>query len=182
MNTDLRFTYQDYLQLPEDHRYEIVNGDPYRLSASTPSHQKVSRNLAFQLHQYVMEKDLGETLKAPCDVLLSETDVVQPDILFISKEHLSIIKETNIQGAPDLVVEILSPTSEKRDRGAKQKLYARAGVTEYWIVDPTAKTVEVLSLGETGYQGISLFNHADILRSPMFLDLSIKVSAEDHVA
>jgi len=176
MNTDLRFNYQDYLQLPEDHRYEIVNGDPYRLSASTPYHQKVSRNIGFQLHQYVTEKDLGETLKAPCDVLLFETDVVQPDILFISKDHLSIIKETNIQGAPDLVVEILSPASEKRDRGAKHKLYARAGVTEYWIVDPTAKTVEVFSLGETGYQRINLFNHADILCSPLIPGLSMSLS------
>ncbi len=176
MNTALRFTYHDYLQFPEDSRYEIIDGDLFRLSASTPYHQKVSRNLAFQLHQYVKEKNLGETLKAPCDVLLSETDVVQPDILFISKDHLSIIKEANIQGAPDLAVEILSPASEKRDRGAKQKLYARAGVIESWIVDPTAKTVEVFSLGESGYQRINLFNHTDTLCSPLFPGLSISLS------
>ena len=175
MNTALRFTYQDYLQLSEDRRYEIVDGDLYMVPAPIPYHQKVSRNIEFQLHQHVLAHDLGEVFYAPCDVLLSETDVVQPDILFISKDRLSIITQTNIQGAPDLVVEILSPASEKRDRGAKQKLYARAGVTEYWIVDPTAKTVEVFSLEKTGYQRISLFNHADILRSPMFLDLSISL-------
>lgn len=97
--------------------------------------------------------------------------------MFISKDRLSIIKETNIQGAPDLVVEILSPASEKRDRGAKQKLYARAGVIEYWIVDPTAKTVEVFSLGKAGYERINLFNHGDTLRSPLIPDLSISLSA-----
>jgi len=176
MNTALRFTYQDYLQLPEDRRYEIVDGDLYMVPAPIPYHQKVSRNLEFQLHQYVKEHDLGETLQAPCDVLLSETDVVQPDILYIAKERLSIIKETNIQGAPDLVVEILSSASERRDRGAKQKLYARAGVTEYWIVDPTSKTVEVFTLSETGYQRTSLTNHSDTLHSPLFPDLFIPLS------
>ena len=177
MNTALRFTYQDYLQLSEDRRYEIVDGDLYMVPAPIPYHQKVSRNIEFQFHQHVLAHDLGEVFYAPCDVLLSETDVVQPDILFISKDRLSIIKETNIQGAPDLVVEILSPASEKRDRGAKQKLYARAGVTESWIVDPTAKTVEVFSLGEAGYQRINLFNHGDTLRSPLIPDLSISLSA-----
>ncbi len=176
MNTALRFTYQDYLQLPEDRRYEIVDGDLYMVPAPIPYHQKVSRNLEFRLHQHVQAHDLGEVFDAPCDVLLSEADVVQPDILYISKGRLSIITETNIQGAPDLVVEILSPVSEKRDRGAKQKLYARAGVTESWIVDPTAKTVEVFTLGETGYKRISLFNHANTLHSPLFPGLSISLS------
>jgi len=177
MNTALRFTYQDYLQLSEDRRYEIVDGDLYMVPAPIPYHQKVSRNLEFQLHQYVQAHDLGEVFDAPCDVLLSQTDVVQPDILFVGKDRLSIIKEANIQGAPDLVVEILSPASEKRDRGAKQKLYARAGVIESWIVDPTAKTVEVFSLGEAGYQRINLFNHTDTLCSPLFPGLSISLSA-----
>ncbi len=176
MNTALRFTYQDYLQLSEDRRYEIVDGDLYMVPAPIPYHQKVSRNLEFQLHQYVLAHNLGEVFYAPCDVLLSETDVVQPDILFISKNRISIIKEINIQGAPDLVVEILSPASEKRDRGAKQKLYARAGVTESWIVDPTAKTIEVFTLSETGYQRVNLFNHADTLCSTLLPGLSISLS------
>ncbi len=83
MNTALRFTYQDYLQLPEDRRYEIVDGDLYIVPAPIPYHQKVSRNLEFQLHQHVQAHDLGEVFDAPCEVLLSKTDVVQPDILFI---------------------------------------------------------------------------------------------------
>ncbi len=85
MNTALRFTYQDYLQLPEDRRYEIVDGDLYIVPAPIPYHQKVSRNLEFQLHQHVQAHDLGEVFDAPCEVLLSKTDVVQPDILFISQ-------------------------------------------------------------------------------------------------
>ena len=176
MNTALRFTYQDYLQLPEDRRYEIVAGDLYMVPAPIPYHQKVSRNLEFQLHQHVKAHDLGEIFYAPCDVLLSDTDVVQPDILFIGEKRLSIITETNIHGAPDLVVEILSPASERRDRGAKQKLYARAGVLEYWIVDPTAKTVEVFTLNETGYQRLNLFNHSETLSSPLFPDLFISLA------
>jgi Uma2 family endonuclease len=175
MNTALRFTYQDYLQLSEDRRYEIVDGDLYMVPAPIPYHQKVSRNLEFLLHQHVQVHGLGEVFDAPCDVVLSETDVVQPDLLFIVKDRLSIIKETNIQGAPDLVVEILSPASEKRDRGAKQKVYARAGVTESWIVDPTAKTIEVFTLSEAGYQRINLFKLSDTLSSPLLPGLSISL-------
>ncbi|RMH05293.1 MAG: Uma2 family endonuclease [Nitrospirae bacterium] len=176
MNTTIRFTYQDYLQLPEDRQYEIVDGDLYMVPAPTPYHQQVSRNLEFPLHQYVKAHDLGEVFYAPCDVLLSETDVVQPDLLFIAKARLSIITDTHIQGAPDLVIEILSPASEPRDRGAKQKLYARAGVSEYWIVDPMSKTVEVFRLSETGYHRINHFTHSDTLHSPTFPDLAIPLS------
>ena len=176
MNTTIRFTYQDYLQLPEDRRYEIVDGDLYTVPAPISYHQMVCRNLEFHLHRHVLEHGLGEVFFAPCDLLLSDNDVVQPDILFIAKDRVSIIKKANIQGAPDLVVEILSAATEQRDRGAKQKLYARAGVTESWIVDPTAKTIEVYTLIESGYQRINLFNHQDTLRTSLFPHLTIPLS------
>lgn len=176
MSTAIRFTYQDYLQLPEDRRYEIVDGDLYMVPAPVPYHQQVSRNLEYALHRYVSEHNLGEVLDAPCDLLLSETDVVQPDIFFIAKGRLAIIKETNIQGAPDLVIEILSPATERRDRGIKQKLYARVGVIEYWIVDPAAKTIEVFSLKSGGYERVGRYQLHEALHSPLFPDLSIPLS------
>jgi Uma2 family endonuclease len=173
MTTAIRFTYQDYLQLSEDRRYEIIDGDLYLVPAPIPYHQKVSRNFEYLLHEHVIEHDLGEVLHAPCDLLLSENDVVQPDIMFIAKDQLSIITDTNIQGAPTLVIEILSPSSEKRDRGAKQKLYARAGIQEYWIVDPRVKTVEVLQLTMSGHSQYAYFQVDDSLHSPIFPHLSI---------
>lgn len=176
MSTAIRFTYQDYLQLPEDRRYEIVDGDLYMVPAPVPYHQRVLRNLEYHLHRYVMERELGEILPAPCDLLLSETDVVQPDIFYISKARLSIIKDANIQGAPDLVIEILSPATEQRDRGIKRKLYARAGVTEYWLVDTTAKTVEVLTLQAGTYQRAGLYGLQDSLLSPLLAGLAIPLS------
>lgn len=167
MSTVIRFTYQDYLQLPEDRRYEIVDGDLYMVPAPVPYHQQVSGRLEFALRKFVMEHDLGEVLHAPCDLLLSETDVVQPDIFYIAKTRLSIVKEANIQGAPDLVVEILSPATAQRDRGIKQKLYGRFGVPEYWLVDLAEKTVEVLSLKGAGYQRAGLYGPHDTLSSPI---------------
>jgi len=173
MATAIRFTYQDYLQLSEDRRYEIVDGDLYVVPAPIPYHQKVSRNFEFLLYEYVKKHDVGEVLHAPCDLLLSESDVVQPDIMFIAKDQLSIITDANIQGAPTVVIEILSPSSEKRDRGAKQKLYARAGIQEYWIVDLRVKTVEVLRLTLSGYSQHAYFQVEDSLHSLIFPHLTI---------
>lgn len=175
MSTATKFTYEDYLQLPEDRRYEIIDGELYIVPAPIPYHQKVSRNLEYYLHQHVMEHNLGEVFDAPCDVLLSKTDVVQPDLLFISRARLSIIKERNIQGAPDLVVEILSPASEQRDRGAKRKLYSHTGTQEYWIVDPQAKTIEVFQLTKSGYKKAALFEENDSLYSDLFPNLKISL-------
>src|SRR5438093_13342515 len=151
MSTAIRFTYQDYLQLPEDRRYEIVDGDLFMVPAPSPYHQKVSLKLEHLLYDHVTSRKLGEIFHAPCDLLVSEIDIVQPDIFYISNGRLSIIKERNIQGAPDLIVEILSPGTEKRDRGIKQKLYACAGVKEYWIVDTEARSIDLMTPGPEGY-------------------------------
>jgi Uma2 family endonuclease len=173
MTTAIRFAYQDYLQLPEDRRYEIVDGDLFMVPAPGPYHQRVSRNLEYHLHRFVTERDLGKILHAPYDVVLSETDVVQPDILFITKPRLSIVTETNIQSAPDLIVEILSPATAQRDRGVKQKLYARVGVAEYWIVDLATKSVEVLTLKAGTFQVAWRYGPQDTLVSPLLPGLAI---------
>ena len=167
----LRFTYEDYLLLPEDRRYEILDGDlfPY----TTPYHQLVSRNLEFLLHRHVREHALGEVLYAPCDVVLSKTDVLQPDILFVAADRRAIIGEKYISGAPDLVVEVLSPSTADRDTDVKTKIYARFGVKELWIADPDAKTVAVLTNSGEGFLREGLFRQGELLRSPLLPALTI---------
>ncbi len=167
----LRFTYSDYLLLPEDRRYELIEGDLLMTPAPTTSHQRISRNIEFVLHAHVSERCLGEVLDAPCDVVLSESDVVQPDILLVLAERTAIIREAAIEGAPDMVVEILSPATATRDRVAKPKLYARHGVREMWIVDPQVRSIEVHVNEGEGFHRVSCFEAHDTLRSPLLPDL-----------
>lgn len=169
----LRFTYEDYLLLPEDHRYEILDGDLFMTPAPTPYHQRVSLNLLFALHRHVREGGLGEVLQAPCDVVLSKTDVLQPDILFVAADRRSIIGEKYISGAPDLVVEVLSPATADRDTDVKTKIYARFGVKELWIADPDAKTASVFANSGEGFEQVGSFGRGEVLRSPLLPGLAI---------
>jgi Uma2 family endonuclease len=172
----LRFTYNDYLLLPEDRRYEIIDGDLFMTPAPTPYHQLVSANLHSALRDVVLEHRLGRVLYAPCDVVLSPTDIVQPDILFVAAARLSIIGEKYISAAPDLVVEILSPSTAERDQDLKRKLYARFGVREFWIADPEKKTVEVFVDTAEGFRRESLFGIGETLRSPLLPGLEIPLA------
>ncbi len=174
---NVRFTYSDYLLLPEDKRYEILDGDLCRVPAPTTRHQRVGLNLKLALHKYVREKDLGLILDAPCDVVLSPENVVQPDILFVGKERNAVIGDANIQGAPDIVVEILSESTRRKDLEVKRKVYAAFGVPEYWIVDPEAQTVEVLVWTEKGYESAAVYRNADCIASPLFPDLNLALPA-----
>ena len=141
-----RLTYQDYLDTPGDERYELLDGELILVGSPNRNHQTTSMELGSRMHSFVKENDLGWVFHAPYDVLLSDSDVVQPDLLFISKEREHISTHANIQGAPDLIVEILSPSSARRDWGYKRELYARHEVKEYWIVDPTNRIVYVMLL------------------------------------
>jgi len=149
---NIKFTYHDYVQLPGDKRYELVEGELFLVPSPNLYHQRISRQLEMALWQYIGRHALGEVFDAPCDVVLSEINVVQPDLLFVSTERRGILADANVQGAPDLVVEILSPSTGQRDLGIKRSLYAKYGVPEYWIVDPDSQTIEVLSWTETGYR------------------------------
>jgi Uma2 family endonuclease len=173
---NVRFNYQDYLQLPEDKRYEILDGELYVVAAPNIRHQRIFRELFDVFFHHVRDRSLGEVLSAPCDVILSDENVAQPDILFVRKERLGIIGETNIPGAPDLVVEILSPGTRKKDIEIKRKIYAGFGVEEYWIVDPDAATVEVLALTESGYITAGIFRESDRLSSPLLPELILPLS------
>lgn len=148
VNPHIKFTYEDYCLLPEDRRYELIGGELFMVPSPSVIHQRVAANLEAILRAFVKNRNLGEVLDAPLDVVLSPHDVVQPDIVFISRERGHIVTDANLQGAPDLVIEILSPSTAERDRGLKRKLYARHGVRELWLVNAGAQTVEVFSLEE----------------------------------
>ncbi|HEY3123310.1 MAG TPA: Uma2 family endonuclease [Thermoanaerobaculia bacterium] len=176
-STALRFTYQDYLLLPEDRRYEVIDGDLFMTPAPTPYHQLVSKRIERLIDDFVEKNGLGLVLYAPCDVVLSETDVVQPDILFVSASRISIVGDKFISAAPDLIVEVLSPATETRDRVAKTKLYAKKGVRELWIADPEARTIEVLVNSGEGFRRDSLAGAGETLRSVLLEGLEIPLSA-----
>jgi Uma2 family endonuclease len=152
----VRFTYSDYLNLPEESRYEILDGDLIMSPSPTARHQEAVLALAEIFRAFVREHSLGRVFVAPLDVVLSDTDVVQPDVLFVSRDRERIIEERGVMGAPDMVVEVLSPATAERDRTVKAKLYARAGVKELWLVDPETKTIEVLVNGSNGFTRLAI--------------------------
>ena len=171
-STRLKFTYRDYLLLPEGDRRELIEGDFYVVPAPSFRHQIISRNLGNILWEFVRGRSLGQVVSAPTDVVLSPESVVQPDILFISNERRGIITEANVSGAPDLVVEILSPSTAERDRELKLTLYARYGVREYWIVDPEDSSVEVLTLEEAGVGSVQRYTSGRV-ESPLLPGLEV---------
>lgn len=139
-----KVTWRDVLEMPEDgNRYEAVGGELYVSPPPKNRHQWISSNLFAALHDLLARPGHGRVFSAPIGVEFPDTDEgVQPDILFVSTERLRIVTEDWIRGAPDLVVEILSSSTARRDRTVKRYLYERQGVLEYWIVDPDAKQVE----------------------------------------
>lgn len=168
-----KYTYQDYLNTPDDIRYELIEGGLIMTPAPIPRHQRISGRLEFELRKFVTENDLGEVFDAPTDIYLDDEDVIQPDILFIPKERLDIIGEKNIQGAPSLAIEILSESTVYRDRVQKKKLYARFGVKEYWIVDPEEELMEVYVLKDNTYALFNTYTKDATLTSPLFQGLKI---------
>ncbi len=146
-------TYEDYCQIPDDgKRYEVINGVLHMCPSPLLIHQRICLKLSVRLSTYVKEEGLGEVLFAPFDVVLSDINIVQPDILFIATDRASVLTEKNAQGAPDLVVEILSEGNRRHDEVVKRKLYEAYGVTEYWIVDPVLETIKVYRLDEGAYR------------------------------
>lgn len=172
----VRFTYQDYCLLPEEKRYELIEGDLLMTPAPGTRHQTVLQRLFKVVEAFVAARDLGRVWFAPLDVILSDEDVVQPDLLYVSKARLGIVTERGLRGAPDLAVEILSEATRERDRVVKRKLYAKYGVKEYWLVDPDGRAVEVLVLGQEGYQTFRVFPEGTTLESPLLPGWRAEVS------
>jgi Uma2 family endonuclease len=161
----LKFTYEDYALLPEDRRYEVIDGELFLTPAPSLFHQAVSERIGHRLREHLGRTGAGVMFYAPCDVVLSTHDVVQPDILVVLNERRSILTEKFVAGAPDLVVEVLSPSTESRDREAKAKSYATFGVRELWLVNPEAKSIEVLVNAGDGFRRVSLYAEGDTVRS-----------------
>ncbi len=150
-----RKTYADYAALDEGAPYQLIDGELVMSPSPTRAHQAVLLRLALMLQRFVVENSLGEVYVAPFDVKLSETEVYQPDLLFISANRLAVITEQHVNGAPDLVVEILSPATGYYDLTKKRRVYEVSGVKEYWIVDPIERTVEVLENVEGTYETVA---------------------------
>ena len=147
-----RWTYGDYLKLDDDKRYEIIEGELLEMPAPSTTHQRLVGRLFRLMSEFVEEKGLGEVFVSPVDVILSETNVVQPDVVFVSKERSEIVKEKGVFGAPDLVVEVISPSTLKRDTEDKKRIYAEHGVKELWLVFPGERAVEVFTLRGSSYE------------------------------
>ena len=163
-----QWTYDDYARLPDDGmRYEVVRGELFISPAPRPLHQRVILRLSYLLNAFLVQHNSGEVLTAPIDVLLPKRlgDPVQPDIVVVASERQQIVGDLNIQGAPDLVIEVLSPTNAEHDRTLKYEIYAEAGVTEYWIVDPHERTVEVFVLRDGGYEPRGRYGEGETARS-----------------
>ena len=173
MHTDTLYTYEDYLKLDDVNQYELIGGKLYMVPAPRTIHQKIMWKLGWFISNFIIETDLGILMYAPTDVVLSTNEKPQPDILFISKERLDIITEANIQGAPDLVIEILSPSTANRDKVEKSRLYYKHGVKEYWIVDPDSKYIEVLTQGEKNWSVFQVYGAEETLFSPLLAGLEI---------
>jgi Uma2 family endonuclease len=167
-------TYEDYVLLPNDgKRYEILEGELTVTPAPSTKHQTASVNLLVLLSQYIKERDLGKLFHAPIDLIVEPTSVLQPDLLFVSKARQRIITERAIEGAPDLVVEILSPTTSRTDRVTKAQIYARHSVPVYWIVDPEREVIEIYLLEADGYRLAATLQGKTPMAAPPFTELEI---------
>jgi Uma2 family endonuclease len=180
-----KLTYEDFVLFPDDgKRHELIDGEHFVTPSPNRRHQTVLVNLTGILLPIVRKRRLGHLYFAPFDVVFTRHDVVEPDLLFISAARSAVLTDANVQGAPDLVVEVLSPSSRRQDEVLKRDLYERGGVAEYWIVDPEAETVKVFRLAE-GEAEVSRFarpllltlREGDALATPLLPGLEIPLSA-----
>ena len=170
-----KLTYRDYANTPDDERYELIGGELIMVPAPNIAHQKTSAKLFRRLQAFVEDNGLGWAFHAPTDVVLSDTEVAQPDMLFISNERESITTPLNIRGAPDFVVEILSPSSARYDWREKLELYSRHGVKEYWIVDPYNWLVYVMALRNGALYLEGAYTEGDTVASSTIEGFSVSV-------
>lgn len=169
------WTYEDYLDLPDDgRRYEIIDGVLYVTNAPSFAHQFAVAQILAQLHHFVTQRNLGVALPAPFEVHLSEkTRPVQPDVIFIKAEHAPSADSQVFEGVPDLLVEVLSPSSVRTDRHIKFDVYERVGVPEYWIVNPKTRSVEVYTRSGGEYALLGEYTGAEIIESVVLAGIGL---------
>lgn len=169
------FTYRDYLCLSDDKRYEILEGELMMTPAPNWEHQSVLANIFRALDRHARASGCGVVRFAPVDVILAETVVVQPDLLFIAQERRGIIRERGVFGPPDLVVEVVSDSHPERDTELKRRIYDKYGVREYWIADPKHKTIAALAVGKAGLETVKVYPAGASLKSPLLPGLEFPV-------
>jgi len=169
------YTYKDYEKLPEGAPYQLIGGELVMTPSPIPYHQEILGKIFYELKRFVEENTRGKVYLAPIDVYFSETDIYQPDIIFISKDRLNIIGEKKIEGSPDLVIEILSPATAYYDLRIKKDTYEQSGVKEYWIVDPIQKTIEVFGNKKSKFESVSAAKGEGVVKSDLLNGLSIAV-------
>lgn len=178
--TTVKLTYEDYVCFPDDgKRHELIDGEHYVTPAPLTKHQRVSVNLVSAIHHHCQQAKQGQVFSAPTDVIFTETDVVQPDVVFLSKDREHLITRENIQGVPDLIVEILSNSTRRRDERLKRNLYEQHRVKEYWIVDPELDSVKIYSLHNGCYatpQELTIEDPSAQLTTPLLPGFTLSLS------
>jgi len=171
-------TRHDYEEMPEGPPYfQVIEGSLVMSPSPNTFHQDIVVNLCHILRRYLERKPIGVVCVAPLDVYLGDTNIYQPDVIFISDSRRSILTERGVESAPDLVVEILSPGTARYDKDAKRKVYARSGVKEFWIIDPEVKTIQVFEPNRNSETPIATHDAAGIFKSPLLPGLRIKAKA-----
>ena len=180
VHPDVKLTYDDYVHLPDDGlRHELIDGEHYVTPTPIRKHQAVCGNLFGMIWSYLREQPAGRVFTAPFDVILSNVDVVEPDLLFLTNARLAEVATAPwVRGAPSLVVEVGSPGTRKRDATIKRRLYERFGVDEYWLVDPELDTIDVYRHVEGRYQRAAQLSleAGDVLTTPLLPDLRLPLS------
>jgi Uma2 family endonuclease len=172
-----KYTHADLLAMPEDtRRREILDGELIVSPSPKLFHQIIIMRLVAAFLRYLERQPIGEIFLSPLDVIFSELDVLEPDLIFVLNEHRHILQDW-IRGVPDLVIEVLSPGSVSMDRGPKLKAYARFGVPEYWIVDQEALAIEVYRQSSAGYELTETFGEGDSITSQLLPEFALPVAS-----
>ena len=175
-----RLTYDDFLLFPEDgKRHELIDGVHYVTASPGLGHQELLGRLHLAIGNFLVgRRHLGRVFLSPLDVVLSYYDVVEPDLLFVAGDQQDILTEANVQGPPALVVEILSPSTRRRDEGIKRKLFEAKGIREYWIVDPKALRLTVFRRrGDGQFSRLAELNAGQALQleTPLLPDFALSI-------
>ena len=167
-------TVDDYRATPEGKRYQLIEGELYAMSPSPRyTHQVIAWNLVGLFSRYLERQPVGRAFMAPFDVYLSENDVVQPDVFFVANDRLKSVQEDGVHGAPDLVIEILSPSTAQLDKKQKRRIYARAGVKELWVVDPLLLQIQRYDFARDTAKPVQLLEEDETFSTPLLPGLTL---------
>lgn len=161
----------------DSYLYELLDGEIMKRNYPGLKHQQTLVQLLVQFNSFVVERKLGQVLPAPFGVILDEFNDVQPDLIFVSENQKAIVREDGIHGVPELLVEIISPTSVTRDRVRKKAVYERLGVAEYWLVDPQNGSIEVYERTDLGYELFSDSETGPVVKSKVLAGLEVEAKA-----